>query len=68
MVCRFAGGTSPLRIPVPTKLFHNGAEIDYLRVPALFDCYGKGLSREPQQQNFVDVVFELSVHGFVWIW
>ena len=53
---------------MPTKLFHNGAEIDYLRVPALFDCYGKGLSREPQQQNFVDVVFELSVHGFVWIW
>ena len=26
------------------------AEIDHLRVPALFDCCGKGLSREPQSQ------------------
>ena len=28
------------------------ADIDHLRVPALFDFHGKGPSREPQPQRF----------------
>ena len=36
------------------------AEIDHLRVPAFFDCHGKRLSQEPQQQKFV---FYMFLHG-----
>ena len=60
---RFAGGTGPLWIPVPTKLFHNGeAEIDHLRVPAPIFLFVNGdrLSQVPACR----LVFPISIMDY----
>ena len=50
-----AGGSGPLKSPLPTKLLLRWEDIqtDHLDVPAVFfHLCGQGLSQEPQDQAF----------------
>ena len=54
MISTVAGGSSTIASLLPTKALAIGGDTrpDQSGVPAIFHCDGKGLSQEPQQQQF----------------